>query len=62
MGEADTLAASMAMLGQWVNRIRQRRPLNKLILDLNTSVSETCGRRELIVHNLRAKPVQAYAY
>ena len=46
MGEADHLAALMAMPGQWVDRIRQRRPMKKLILDLNSSVSETYGRQE----------------
>ncbi|MCH8342955.1 MAG: hypothetical protein IH983_03105 [Planctomycetes bacterium] len=34
--------------GQWVNRIRQRRPMKKLILDMDSSVSETYGRRERI--------------
>ncbi len=42
----DNLAALMAMPGQWVDRIRQRRPMKKLILDLDSSVSQTYGRRE----------------
>ena len=49
MGEAprDALrvgfdrAAFMAMPGQWVDRIRQRHPMKKLILDMDSSVSET---------------------
>ncbi len=32
--------------GKWIDRVRQRRSLDKLILDLNSSVSETYGRRE----------------
>ncbi len=43
---STNLAALMAMSGQWVDRIRQRRSLDKLILDPDSSVSETCGRRE----------------
>ena len=39
MGEAENLAALMAMPGQWVDRIRQRRPMQKLILDMDSSVS-----------------------
>ncbi len=46
MGEADNLAALMAMLGQWVDRIRQRLPMKKLILNMDSSVSETCGPQE----------------
>lgn len=46
MGEADNLAAFMAMPGQWEDRIRQCHSLEKLILDLNTSVRQTYGRRE----------------
>jgi len=46
MGEADALADSMAMLSQQVDQIRQPRPMKKLILDLNSSVSEIDGRRD----------------
>ncbi len=42
----DNLAALMAMPGQWVDRIRQRRPMKKLILDMDSSVSETYGQQE----------------
>ena len=31
------------MLGQWVDAIRQRRPIKKLIHDMDSSVSETYG-------------------
>jgi hypothetical protein len=47
----DNLAALMAMLGQWVDRIRQRRPMKKLILDMDSSVSETYGQQEGSMYN-----------
>ena len=39
----DNLAALMNRPGQWVDLIRQRRPVRKLILDMDSSVSETYG-------------------
>ena len=39
----------MDVPGKWIDRVRQRRSLDKLILDLNPGapgVSETYGRRE----------------
>jgi len=47
----DNLAALMAMPGQWVQRVAQRRPIKKLILDLDSSVSETYGQQEGTVYN-----------
>ena len=38
----------MDVTGKWVDRVRQRRSLDKLILDLTSSVSETYGRRKRI--------------
>jgi hypothetical protein len=32
--------------GMWIDRAAQRRALHKLILDLDSSVSETYGRQE----------------
>ncbi len=51
MGEADTLADLMAMPSQWVARIRQRRPMKKLILDMDNAVSETYGQQEGSMYN-----------
>jgi len=31
---------------KWIDRVRQRRSLDKLIPDLNSSVSQTYGRQE----------------
>ena len=47
----DNLAALMAMPGQWVDRIRERRPMKKLILDMDSSVSETYGQQEGSMYN-----------
>jgi hypothetical protein len=42
----DNLQALLALPGQWVDRVRQRRPMKKLILDMDSSVSETHGHQE----------------
>ncbi len=39
----------MDVPGKRIDRAGQRRSLDKLILDLNSSVSETCGHRERAV-------------
>jgi|GEM_PF-4482545 len=36
----------MDVPGKWIDRAAHYRSLDKLILDLNSSVSETYGRRE----------------
>jgi len=45
------LAALMALPGQWIDRVRQVKPIKKLILDLDSSVSETYGRQEGSAYN-----------
>ena len=47
----DNLAALISMTGQWVDRMRQRRSIKKLILDLDSSVSETYGNQEGAAYN-----------
>ncbi|MFQ5974149.1 MAG: IS1380 family transposase [Alphaproteobacteria bacterium] len=49
--DPDNLAALMAMPGQWVDRIHERRPMKKLILDMDSSVSETYGQQEGSMYN-----------
>ena len=49
--DPDNLAALTAIPGQWVDRVRQRRPLKKLILDLDSSVSPTHGQQEGSMYN-----------
>ncbi len=38
--------------GKWIERVRQHRAFDKLILDLNTPVSKTYGRRKRVPHRL----------
>jgi len=55
--ETDTLAYThnlatlMNTPGLWVDRVRQRRPIKKLILDIDSSVSETYGNQEGTAYN-----------
>ena len=49
--ESGNLAAMMNMPGQWVDLIRQRRLIKKLILDMDSSVSETYGKQEGTAYN-----------
>ncbi len=49
--DPDNLAALIAIPGQWVDRVRQRRPLKKLILDMDSSVSPTHGQQEGSMYN-----------
>ena len=41
----------MKMPGLWVDRVRQRRPIKRLILDMDSSVSETYGDQEGTAYN-----------
>ena len=41
----------MAMPGHWVDRIHERRPMKKLIFDMDSSVSETYGQQEGSMYN-----------
>lgn len=41
----------MDLSGTWIDRVRQRRALDKLILDVDSSVSETYGRQEGSAYN-----------
>lgn len=47
----DNLAALMSMPGQWVDLIRRRRPIRRLILDMDSSVSPTYGKQEGATYN-----------
>ena len=41
--QRDNLAALAKLSGQWIDRKRASRPVRELILDLDSSVSETYG-------------------
>jgi len=45
------LAALMALPGKWIDGVRQAKPIKKLILDLDSSVSETYGQQEGSAYN-----------
>ena len=55
--ETDTLStksnltALLNLSGQWVDAVHQRKPLKELILDMDSSVSETYGRQEGTAYN-----------
>lgn len=49
--EDGNLATLMDMPGQWVDAVRQRRPIKKLIHDMDSSVSETYGEQEGTAYN-----------
>ena len=48
---AWNLEALMAMPGLWVDRVRQNKPIDRIILDLDSSVSQTYGHQEGSAYN-----------
>ncbi len=49
--QPSNMAALMDLPGQWVDRVRQAKPIKNLILDLDSSVSETYGDQEGSAYN-----------
>ena len=49
--QPQNLATLMALPDQWVDRVRHGKPIMKLILDLDRSVSETYGQQEGSAYN-----------
>jgi hypothetical protein len=49
--QRQNLAALMALPGQWGDGVRKAKPIKKLILDLDSSVSETYGQQEGSAYN-----------
>jgi Transposase DDE domain group 1 len=45
------LTALMNLPGRWIDKVHQRQPLRQLILDMDSSVSETYGRQEGTAYN-----------
>ena len=45
------LTALMNLSGRWIDNVHRRRPLKELILDLDSSVSETYGRQQGTAYN-----------
>ncbi len=44
--QATNLAALMDLSGQWIDRVHARRPVNGIVLDMDSSVSPTYGEQE----------------
>ena len=49
--QPDNLAALMELPGKWIDRVQQRRLTDRIILDLDSSVSETHGQQEGSAYN-----------
>src|SRR5271170_3924965 len=49
--QPGNLAALTNLSGKWIDRLRERRPMRELILDMDSSVSETHGQQEGSAYN-----------
>ena len=47
----SNLTALMDLSGRWIDKVHERKPLQELILDLDSSVSETYGRQQGTAYN-----------
>jgi len=47
----SNLTALMDLSGQWIDRVHERKPPKRLILDMDSSVSETYGQQEGTAYN-----------
>ena len=47
----ENLTALMNLSGQWIDKVHRRQPLKQLILDMDSSVSETYGQQEGTAYN-----------
>ena len=49
--QPENLAALTDLLGKWIDRLREHRPMREVILDMDSSVSETYGEQEGSAYN-----------
>jgi hypothetical protein len=49
--QPENLAALLEMPGRWVDLVQRRQPTRRLVLDLDSSVSETYGQQEGTAYN-----------
>ncbi len=49
--QPKNLSALMALSGTWIDAVRQRKPVREIILDMDSSVSETYGEQEGSAYN-----------
>jgi hypothetical protein len=51
LSQRHNLTALMKLSGHWIDKVHQRQPLRELILDMDSSVSETYGEQEGSAYN-----------
>lgn len=51
LSSKSNLTALMKLSGRWIDTVHRRKPLKELILDLDSSVSETYGKQEGTAYN-----------
>ena len=49
--QPKNLSALMDLSGTWIDAVRHRKPIREIILDMDSSVSETCGEQEGSAYN-----------
>ena len=49
--QPKNLSALMELSGMWIDTVRQRKAVREIILDMDSSVSETYGEREGSAYN-----------
>jgi len=49
--EPSSLSVLMNLSGMWIDGLRERKPVNRIILDMDSSVSETYGQQEGSAYN-----------
>jgi len=49
--QPENLSVVMDLCGQWIDTVHQRKPIRQIILDLDSSVSETYGEQEGSAYN-----------
>src|ERR1019366_10795346 len=46
MTQTDNLGSLVSLSGQWIDRIAERRPMTAVILDMDSTLSQTFGSKE----------------
>ena len=49
--QPDNQTALTNLSGRWIDRLRERKPMKELVLDMDSSVSETYGEQEGTAYN-----------
>ena len=49
--QPDNQTALTNLSGRWIDRLRERKPMRELVLDMDSSVSETYGKQEGTAYN-----------